>query len=187
MSNPVPANALVNANQQAVNRLLNDNNTNPVTNEGNLLSLITLRQILGEEIPAANPFGGGDDHNDIKRIVKGMAIEETRYLMQAMKILTGPLPARREHMNSTIKLRNKYGKDMTAALQLAKVLKAKGDEKEVELMLNPYVMDTLRNQPLANRRRAGFAVHPLGIPNDANATGTVSDGANSFIPMYQRQ
>ena len=126
------------------------NSTNPTTNEGNLLSLITLQQVLGTS---------GTKSTEIKTIVQGMAKEETRYLIQAMKILTGDF--KQQGVEDSVrtgaqKLRDQYGKDMNGAIQLAGVLKTKANKKQYDLVMNPFVMDALRHGTEADQTRQGF-------------------------------
>lgn len=124
------------------------NKTNPTTNEGNLLSLITLQQVLGTT-----------DAN-VKKIVQDMAKEETRYLLHAMKILSAPAndfdtPAAAAGAQL---MRDEYGKDMEGALRLASVLKSKSDEKQFDLVFEPFVADALNNDGggEAQATRQGF-------------------------------
>lgn len=139
---------------------LNDDHTDPQTNEGNLLSLITLKQILGKE--------GQTD-----KVLAAMAKEETRHLMMAMRILssngdngliTGDAP-----IAAAAKLQDKFGRDMSAALRLGKLLKNKADSKEVELMLNPFVLDTINNKGESRNTRSGFKRTAAGPTADISA------------------
>ncbi len=162
--------------EEKANRAMTDNYANPVTNEGNLLSLITLKQILGD--------GDGEGQKEVQDIVHGMAKEETRYLLQAMKILGGKLEDTSGQAGmATMKLREKYGRDMNSALKLASVLKAKSDEKEVELMLNPFVMDTLRNGSAERSTRGGFTIGVAGQPSAY--AGTTLDSARSNLKLFE--
>lgn len=125
---------------------ITDDYTNPTTNEGNLLSLITLKNILGGE-------GGAD------ATIKAMAKEETRHLMLAMKILTHDPPDAQKNgvtAMATARLQDKFGRDMAGAVRLGRLLKAKGDEREVDLMLDPFIMDTLAGKTKTQQVRSGF-------------------------------
>ena len=175
MSNPVGAQAQVPQAQQTVNTRLLDNHTNPITNEGNLLSLITLQQVLGRE-----------PQNEIQRIVQGMAKEETRYLVQAMKILTGDIHGIQGNAQraGVLKLREKYGRDMDAALKLGEVLKARGDSKAVDLMFNPFVMDSLRSNDEDANIRGGFRVPPGLGGNHEWPIGTTADAGNTVVDHF---
>ncbi len=142
---------LVSPQEAKKNLDLTDDYTDPTTNEGNLLSLITLKNILGSE-------AGVDD------TLKAMAKEETRHLMLAMKILTdtGTVPGMPEHHKMAIqKLQEKYGRDMSGAVKLGKLLKTKADEKEVEMMVEPFVVDTLRGKQGPRSLRGGFSLDGL--------------------------
>jgi len=135
-------------NERALQKLTDDY-TDPNTNEGNLLTLITLKNILGT---------GGQNEEVLKRMAK----EETRHLMLAMRILTedgtgaggaAPDPATAA---AATKLQEKYGRDMRGALKLGNVLKQKADEKEVEQMLAPFVLGDLTTKGEERIKRAGF-------------------------------
>ena len=153
----ISAGQMVPPGQQAMNKKLVDDYTDPTTNEGNLLSLITLKNILGGD--------GGEAGVD--ETLRNMAKEETRHLILAMKILTKNTDA------SSVKLQEKYGRDMSAAISLSKVLKTKADEKEVELLLNPFVMDTIRGKGAARNERGGFRQAHIAAADD-------SDPASSY-------
>jgi len=162
MAQPVSAGQLVPGSQAATNMKLVDDYTDPTTNEGNLLSLITLKNILGSH----NGKGEVDD------ALKAMAKEETRQLMMAMRVLTG-------EDKRAQKLQDKFGRDMNGAIALSKVFKTKADEKEVELLLNPFIMDTIRNKADVRKERGGFTkteVAPTGgDPAGAHAAEAVSN------------
>ena len=138
------------ASEQKINQRFTDDYTNPTTNEGNLLSLITLKQIVGGQ-------QGVDD------TLRDMAKEETRHLMLAMKILTNRNGLGNAAADSAAaKLQDKFGRDMNAAIKLGKLLKAKGDAKEVELMLQPFVQSTIVNKGPIRAGRGGFTLGGLG-------------------------
>jgi hypothetical protein len=154
----VSAGSLVPRGQQATNQKLVDDYTDPTTNEGNLLSLITLKNILG----GAGGIGGVDD------TLQAMAKEETRHLMLAMKVLTADGAADMK----AAKLQEKYGRDMSGAIALSKVLKSKSDEKEVDMLLNPFVMATIRGKGPARANRAGFREEDVAAGGaEADITG----------------
>lgn len=136
----ISAGQMVSPGQQAINKKLTDDYTDPTTNEGNLLSLITLKNILGK----------ADGDGEIDKTLRAMAREETRHLMLAMKVLT------KNSDPASVKLQEKYGRDMSAAIALSKVFKSKSDEKEVEMLLNPFVMDTIRLKGTERNKRGGF-------------------------------
>lgn len=167
MSAPGAASAGQLVQNQGINQRLTDDYTNPQTNEGNLLSLITLQQIIG----------AGD--TEAKAAIAGMAKEETRHLIQAMKMLTQE--GKDDYKGQRLaKIQDKYGRDMNAAVQLAKVLKAKGDEKEVDLLLNPFVMDTVRGKGSQRNKRGGFTLKEAvedGDPLSAYASGGTAAAA----------
>lgn len=157
--------------ERSANARLMDDFTDPTTNEGNLLSLITLKQIVGET--------GGD--GSVNHTLRAMAKEETRHLMLAMRILTasetGPVGDEKGKGNklegaalaAAQKLQDKFGRDMNGAIKLGKLLKAKGDSRETELMLQPFVNDTITTKDRA--ARGGFSLGNAGPENVGKAFG----------------
>ena len=139
------------------------------TNEANLLSLITLSQLLEDEGAASDA-------------IKGMAKEETRYLVQAMKILTDNRPG--VPGMASQKLQDRFGRDMAGAVKLAELLKSQGDQKEVELLLNPFIMDTLRSKDTPRQQRGGFTTSQLrpGDRGTSNASGRSGWGQDAAQP-----
>jgi hypothetical protein len=161
MSGAPNAGSLV-ENQKTL-RGLTDDYTDPTTNEGNLLSLITLKNIVGE------PAGVAVADQKINALLKNMAKEETRHLLLAMKILTHTEGGDAVVRAAAAKLQDKYGRDMTAAVKLAKVLKAKADEKEVDMMLSPFVLSDLNTKGDARVERGGFQLPNNGVGHDGFA------------------
>ena len=145
--------ALIPGQQQAANTVLTDDYANPTANEGNLLSLITLNQILGKK-PADLTTPEGTFYK--------MAKEETKYLTMAMQILTDEMKDAEPERNAAIaKLKEKFGTDMAAAVRLGNVLKTRTNDKEVEMWLNPFTMDMLRaKHTKSSRTRGGFGLVP---------------------------
>jgi len=162
MAQPVSAGQLVPGAQAATNMKLVDDYTDPTTNEGNLLSLITLKNILGSQ----------DGNGPVDIALKDMAKEETRHLMLAMRVLTGNDPRAQ-------KLQDKFGRDMNGAIALSKIFKTKADEKEVELLLNPFIMDTIRNKSEERKIRGGFTI----AETRAGAVGSDPSGAHAPVAV----
>lgn len=151
--------SLVPPSEQAVNKKLNDDYTDPTTNEGNLLSLITLKNILGDEA-------------GVNSTLKDMAKEETRHLMLAMKILTSKGDQGDPATGQAVqKLQEKYGRDMAGAVKLGKLLKTKADEKEVELLLAPFVIDTIKGKSAQRQVRGGFSLTKSGLDPGREGVG----------------
>ncbi len=146
---------------------LTDDHTNPTTNEGNLLSLITLQNIVG----------GNDTKQGPGKILADMAREETRHLMLAMKILTQD-GTESVSGHAALKLQDKFGRDMNGAIRLGKLLKAKTDQTEVDMMLNPFVMDTFITRGDGRNVRGGLIVKTPGNAPVQNNTGV----GNPFLP-----
>lgn len=130
-----------------------DDYSDPTTNEGNLLSLITLKQIVGS----------ADGKSPYDDVIKSMAAEETRHLMLAMAILSedgsGKLA---KAAPAAQKLQDKFGRDMAGAVRLGKLLKTQADAKEVELMMEPFVRATLFKKGKSRNIRSGFNMDQEG-------------------------
>lgn len=146
---------LIPESEKKANRSITDDFVNPTTNEGNLLSLLTLRSMY-------------NDNDQAKAAIKGMAAEEGRHLLQAMSILTGDMSgAGGEEAKITQaaaeKLRDKFGRDMTGAIKLANMLKDKADAKETELILAPFVDSVVAQKSGARAKRSGFQRDAHGI------------------------
>ena len=147
--------SLIPGQQQAANTVLTDDYANPTANEGNLLSLITLNQILGKKPTAAEMKGP-------QGTFYKMAQEETKYLTMAMQILTDEMKDAEPERNAAIaKLKEKFGTDMAAAVRLGNVLKTRTNDKEEEMWLNPFTMDMLRaKHTKSSKTRGGFGLAP---------------------------
>jgi hypothetical protein len=101
-----------------------DENTAPITNEGNLLSLMTMRDFY-KGADGTIPAG-------IKGIFDNVAREESRYMMSALAVLA-------DKSQNSVRIQNKFGRDFDAAKSIAKLLKQKADEQEFENTLKPFV------------------------------------------------
>ena len=91
--------------QNALNSLLAGEKTSSETNEGYLLSLITMQ----------NLFSGDEE---AKKAIGAIAKQESVYLLQAMKTLGSS-------SDSSKMMREKFGKDFAASIKLANLLKVK--------------------------------------------------------------
>ena len=112
-----------------------DENTEPITNEGNLLSLMTMRDF----------YKGDVDKQDL---FKNVAHEETRYMVAALQVLNETTPAAR-------KMQTKFGRDFDAAKSIAKLLKQKADEKEFENTVAEFVTPLVAQR---KERKGGMVV-----------------------------
>jgi hypothetical protein len=101
-----------------------DENTAPITNEGNLLSLMTMRDFYKDE--------NGKIPDKVKGIFDNVAREESRYMMSALAVLA-------DKSENSKRIQNKFGRDFDAAKSIAKLLKQKADEQEFENTLKPFV------------------------------------------------
>jgi len=127
--------------------------TDANTREGDLLSLITLNQVLS------------DAELKDKQAMKAMANEETRYLRAAMRILTD------QGDPGAIRMQEEFGRDMRAAVQLGKILKRVSDKKEVELLMTPFVRAVLNDKPGVRSGRSGFTRQNVRI-SQFDSTGS---------------
>lgn len=110
--------------ERAGKRFFLDSHSKVIPNEGNLLSLMTLKQFYAGK-PEAQLF---DD----------IAKEENRYLLSAMDMLQG-VGKTGDDAKVQNKLRTKFGSDFDSALSLAGLLKAKSDEKAFDDLIQPAI------------------------------------------------
>jgi hypothetical protein len=127
-----------------------DSYTPSIPNEANFLTLMTMRQ-----------FYKGDAAQTA--IFDKIAKEENRYLLKAMDIIT------KEHADNGTseakaqdKLHNKLGRDFSAALKVASMLKNKADDVEMDELLKPLTIDLIRDR----RTRALRGKVDVGIKFD---------------------
>ena len=129
-----------------------DEYTDSVPSEGNLLSLLTMKQ-----------FYQGDD--EATNAIKAIAKEENQYLMKAMEIL-GSDPAdavddverrRRQRMQ------DKFGKDFKSAVGLASLLKSEADELEFRKIIRPELQSIITKR--GGARAAGIFAAPAAPAN----------------------
>ena len=111
--------------ERAGKRFFLDSHSKVIPNEGNLLSLMTLKQFYAGK-PEAQLF---DD----------IAKEENRYLLSAMDMLQGDKSGDTDAASVQKKLRSKFGSDFDSALSLAGLLKAKSDEKAFDDLIQPAI------------------------------------------------
>jgi hypothetical protein len=136
-----------------------DETTQPVTNEGNLLSLMTMRDFYKDH--------EGKLDATIAGIFNNVAREESRYMMSALAVLAD----KSEHSK---KIQSKFGRDFDAAKEIAKLLKQKADEREFDLTLQPFVDHLTTGR---NSTGGRMVIKPLQ-GGDANATKALFDSLN---------
>jgi hypothetical protein len=121
--------------QRQINTFLAGEGTSPDTSEANLLSLLTL-----------DKFYDGD--NSIKKVGQ----EESRYLKRSIDLIGGDfttlnrLGVDEETQNQ---IHNTFGRDLTAAIRLSKVLKSNADKLIAEDFLD-RISEDLANE---NKRK----------------------------------
>ena len=103
-----------------------DEYTDSVPSEGNLLSLLTMKQFYQGEA-------------DKTEIIKNIAEEENQYLMKAMEILGSNPAAAADDVEKRRRMRmqDKFGKDFKSAVGLAALLKSEADELEFRKIIRP--------------------------------------------------
>ena len=111
--------------ERAGKRFFLDSHSKVIPNEGNLLSLMTLKQFYSQDANKTKLF---DD----------IAKEENRYLLSAMDMLQGTKTDDADKDIQT-KLRTKFGSDFDSALSLAGLLKSKSDEKAFDELIQPAI------------------------------------------------
>lgn len=120
------------AEERLINAFFSEEPTTGEVNEGNLLSLNTIKKVYD-----------GDD--EAKQAIIEVQKTESKYLVLAMKLLTGKVPVGYgegkvfEDQGTADKvayrLRSKYGSDLRGAMGLAKLLKTKADEAEFNSLI----------------------------------------------------
>jgi hypothetical protein len=143
-----------------------DETTAPVTNEGNLLSLMTMRDFYKDN--------NGAVPEAVNNLFKNVALEESRYMMSALAVLA-------DKSKNSQRIQNKFGRDFNAAKEIAKMLKEKADEREFEKTLDPFVS---RLASTRLEKRAGMVVGNEQQNIDANkASDDLLDAAFKAISM----
>lgn len=97
-----------------------DNHSDVIPNEGNLMSLLTLQKFY-------------KGNADIKKSLQTIGENESKYLVEAMKILTDD----KEPISK--KIQQKFGNNFNASLGLAQMLKNKSEQVEFDKLINPIV------------------------------------------------
>lgn len=133
-----------------------DENTEPVTNEGNLLSLMTMRDFYKDD--------KGRIPDEISKIFNGVAREETRYMTAALAVLA-------DTSQNSVRIQNKFGRDFDAAKAIAKLLKQKADEKEFENTLLPYVTHLTSGRQGQSGRM--IPLEGQALANESDATTSI--------------
>ena len=132
-----------------------DEYTDSVPSEGNLLSLLTMKQ-----------FYQGTDRDSIAKqgIIGRIAKEENQYLMKAMEILGANLNER--GLDEKVKRRrqrmqDKFGKDFKSAVGLAALLKSEADELEFRKIIQPELQTIIASR--GGNRNDGIFVNDATI------------------------
>ena len=141
-----------------------DEYTPSIPNEGNLLSLLTLKQFYK------------DDEN-VKEMLKKVANEENQYLLAAMHTLTrDPATMRNEaDRQAHQKMKDKFGKDFKSMVSLSQLLKQEADEMEFKELLKPTIQGVIKNR-VPHRTGLGL-FNPNYLPRDRNAARFRFDNA----------
>ena len=112
-----------------------DEYTDSVPSEGNLLSLLTMKQFYQGEA-------------DKTEIIKNIAEEENQYLMKAMEILGSNPAAAADDVEKRRRMRmqDKFGKDFKSAVGLAALLKSEADELEFRKIIRPELQSIIEQR-----------------------------------------
>lgn len=112
-----------------------DDHTPAIPSEGNMLTLLTMKDLFKDGDPEA------------KAALGAIAKEESKYLMQAMKVLSSETEG--AGGESIRRMQDKFGKDMAGATQLAQLLKNESIKQEYEEDIKKFVDSDVfkRNQP----------------------------------------
>ena len=140
-----------------------DEYTDSVPSEGNLLSLLTMKQ-----------FYQGTDRDSVAKqgIIGRIAQEENQYLMKAMEILGADLNER--GLDEKVKRRrqrmqDKFGKDFKSAVGLAALLKSEADELEFRKIIQPELQTIIAGR--GGTRNDGIFVNDATLAAVAAAAG----------------
>ena len=118
-----------------------EENTAVITNEADLLSLMTLKEFYKGSAP-------GDA--DASAALLSIGREESRYLIESMKVLSKDTRALSQNEASKYnKIKAKFGRDFNGAKQLAMLLKSEADATEYRELILPIVA------PLVQARKDG--------------------------------
>ena len=122
-----------------------EENTAVLTNEADLLSLMTLKEFYK---------GGAVGDDEAKAALTAIGREESRYLVESMKILSKDVSSDADAAKY-LKIRAKFGRDFNGAKQLALLLKSESDAAEYRELILPIV------QPLCVLRHDRLLEVPL--------------------------
>ena len=125
------------ADERVINSLLTDSPESADTSEGNLMSLKLLRSIYK------------DAPDDYKNAISATMVEESKYLVQAMRLLQSDTVAAR-------RLNTKFGRGLAGAVAIAKVLKTRADDEELHDMLAPAVSELVSTRKDGTRIKDPF-------------------------------
>ena len=142
-----------------------DEYTDSVPSEGNLLSLLTMKQFYGERSAEG-------------QVIKRIANEENQYLMRAMEILGADLNDNRideGEKRRRQRMQDKFGKDFKSAVGLAALLKSEADELEFRKIIRPELQQIIEKRN--NNRSNGIFGAPAAAAAAAAAGGGGGDDA----------
>lgn len=102
--------------------------TSTRASEGNMLSLLTMKDLLRA--------GSADE-----KALQAIAMEESKYLRQAMKIVSADINqiTDADHKRTITRLQDTYGKDLAAAYSLANLLKTEQIRDEFQASIKPLL------------------------------------------------
>lgn len=119
------------AQQKQARDFFLDQHISAVPSEGNMLTLMTMRDLLGKDVTANDPK---------YKALKKIAEEESKFLTKAMEVLTTDtslLPvsdaAERAKQSAYAKMQQKFGRDLRGAKELGQLIKSESLKNEWEI------------------------------------------------------
>lgn len=103
-----------------------DNHADVIPNEGNLMSLLTLQKFYKDDV-------------NINDALKKIGANESKYLVEAMQLLTADTTNNDDESKTKRKIQQKFGQNFNASLGLAQMLKTKSEEVAFNDLINPIV------------------------------------------------
>ena len=99
------------------------------------MSLLTLQKFYKDDSDAKA--------TEITNAIKAIGTNESKYLVEAMKVLTANKVTKNglddEALKTAHKLQQKFGSNFNASLGLAQMLKTKSEEREFNSLMEPIV------------------------------------------------
>lgn len=118
--------------------LINEQRGDSLPNSSNLTTMMLLRSLYKDSTI--------DSKDAIMKSIDGAVNEESKYLVEAMSILSGDLPTDPKVSAVFRNLRDKYGKTIEGASILANLIRRKTNEREFNIMIDPIVKKVIESR-----------------------------------------